>query len=121
MPIRGLLEVQEVVFDPEDIKAITAAHETALKRLQIADRKSAMAFLVAKTVIEVAKDGERDPQHLSERVIRLLRDTTLWERLRIAPSLRKERADMAWIVGTVQKISLHKGPSLDRLQRTDEL
>jgi hypothetical protein len=77
MPIRGLLDVQEVVFDPEDIKALTAAHETTLKRLQIADRKSAMAFLVAKTVIETAKGGERDPQRLSERVIQVLKMPSL--------------------------------------------
>jgi hypothetical protein len=77
MPIRGLLDVQEVAFDPEDIKALTAAHETTLKRLQIADRKSAMAFLVAKTIIEVAKDGDRDPHRLSEQVIRLLRKPSL--------------------------------------------
>jgi hypothetical protein len=77
MPIRGLLDVQEVVFDPEDIKALTAAHETTLERLQIADRKSAMAFLIAKAVIEVAKDGERDPHRVSERVIRVLRKPSL--------------------------------------------
>jgi len=65
MPIRGLLDVQEVVFDP------------TLKRLQIADRKSAMAFLVAKTVIETAKGGERDPQRLSERVIQVLKKPSL--------------------------------------------
>ena len=47
------------------------------KRLQIADRKSAMAFLVAKTVIETAKGGERDPQRLSERVIQVLKKPSL--------------------------------------------
>jgi hypothetical protein len=31
-----------------------------------------MAFLVAKTVVEIAKDGEHGPQRLSERVIRVL-------------------------------------------------
>jgi hypothetical protein len=36
-----------------------------------------MAFLVAKTVIQVAKDGERDPQRLSERVIRVLQKPSL--------------------------------------------
>jgi hypothetical protein len=72
MPIRGLLDVQEVAFDPEDITAITAAHEVTLKRLKLTDRTSAMAFLVAKTVIEIAKGGERDPKRLSERVIRVL-------------------------------------------------
>jgi hypothetical protein len=77
MPIRGLLDVQEVAFDPEDIQALTAAHETALKRLRITDRQSAMAFLVAKTLIQIAKDGECDPQRLSERVIRILRKPSL--------------------------------------------
>jgi hypothetical protein len=33
MPIRGLLDVQEAAFDPEDITAMIAAHEMALKRL----------------------------------------------------------------------------------------
>jgi hypothetical protein len=73
MPIRGLLDVQEAAFDPEDIPAITAAHEMALKRLGVTDRKSAMAFLIAKTVIEIATGGERDSKRLSERVIQVLR------------------------------------------------
>jgi hypothetical protein len=33
MPIRGLLDVQEAAFDPEDITALIAAHEMALERL----------------------------------------------------------------------------------------
>jgi hypothetical protein len=74
MPIRGLLDVEGAVFDPEDVKAITAAHEITLKRLKVADRKSPMAFLAAKTLIQIAKDGERDPQCLSERVIRMLQE-----------------------------------------------
>jgi hypothetical protein len=72
MPIRGLLDVQEAAFDPEDITAITAAHEMTVKRLGVTDRKSAMAFLVAKTVIQIATGGERDPERLSESVIRIL-------------------------------------------------
>ena len=35
MPIRGLLDVQEAAFDPEDITALIAAHEMALKRLGV--------------------------------------------------------------------------------------
>src|SRR6516165_4381063 len=61
MPIRGLLDVEGAAFDPEDIRALIAAHEIALNRLQIADRKSATAFLVARTLIQIAKDGKRDP------------------------------------------------------------
>jgi hypothetical protein len=56
MPIRGLLDVGGAAFGPEDITALTAAHEMALKRLKVTDRTSAMAFLIAKNVI---KNGER--------------------------------------------------------------
>ena len=72
MPIRGLLDVQEAAFNPEDITAMVAAHEMALKRLGVTDRKSPMAFLIAKTVLQIAKSGERDPKLLCERVIQAL-------------------------------------------------
>jgi hypothetical protein len=32
-----------------------------------------MGFLVARTIIRLAKEGERDPNRLSENVIRLYR------------------------------------------------
>ena len=75
MPIRFLLELElrGAVCGPEDIKAIIAGYEAALKRLKVDDRKSAIAFLVAKTTIQVAKEGERDPERLCERVIRQYR------------------------------------------------
>jgi hypothetical protein len=72
MPVRGLLDVKGAAFDPEDITVITAAHEIVLEQLNVADRKSPLAFLIAKTVIQIAKSGERDPRLLSERVIQAL-------------------------------------------------
>jgi hypothetical protein len=72
MPIRGLLDVKGAAFDPEDITAITTAHEIVLKQLNVTDRKSPMAFLIAKTVLEIAKSGERDPKLLGEGVIQAL-------------------------------------------------
>jgi hypothetical protein len=79
MPIRHLLELEagETAFDAEDIKAIVAGYEVALKRLKVHDRTSAMAVLVAKTAIQIAKEGERGPERLSERVIRLYRKPTI--------------------------------------------
>jgi hypothetical protein len=74
MPIQPLLDVEGAAFKPEDVTAITTAYETALERLNIADRKDPMAILVAKAVIQIAKDGERDPKRLSERAIRALRE-----------------------------------------------
>jgi hypothetical protein len=51
-----------------------AAFEAALKQLKVVDRKARMALLVAKTTLQIAKEGERDPERLSERVIRLGRE-----------------------------------------------
>jgi hypothetical protein len=44
MPIRGLLDVQEAAFDPEDITALIAAHEMALERLGVTDGSTSRAF-----------------------------------------------------------------------------
>jgi len=72
MPVRGLLDVKGAAFEPEDITVITAAHEIVLAQLIVTDRKTAMAFLIGKTVIQIAKSGERDPRLLCERVIQAL-------------------------------------------------
>jgi len=76
VPIAAVLEQAKeegAVFGPEDLAAITAAFEATLKRLKVDDRKAAMAFLIAKTTLQIAKDGERDPERLCERVIRAMR------------------------------------------------
>ena len=73
MPIRPLLEGEGAVFGPEDITGITAAFEDALKELGLVDRKDPVVLMVARTTIQVAKEGERDPKRLSDKVVRLLR------------------------------------------------
>lgn len=76
MPIHAVLQEERkigVVFDPEDVRAIVEAYESALQTLKVPDRGSAMGFLVARTIIRLAKDGERDPRRLSDSVIRLYR------------------------------------------------
>jgi hypothetical protein len=73
MPIRPLLEGERAVLGPEEIMGITAAFEDALKELGLVDRKDPVVLLVARTTIDVAKKGERDPKRLSDKVVRLLR------------------------------------------------
>jgi hypothetical protein len=73
MPIRPLLERE--VFGPEDITAISAAFEDALKELRLLDRKDPVVLLVARATIQLAKTGERDPKRLTDRVVRLLRES----------------------------------------------
>jgi hypothetical protein len=77
VPIHALLDKQQetegVVLSPEEVTAIVAGYEAALQQLKVPDRKAPMALLVAKTVIQIASEGERDPERLCERVIRLYR------------------------------------------------
>lgn len=67
MAIVGLLEREQAVskgaaFTPE----VIAAFDSTLKRLEIPDRNAPMALLVAKTTLELAKEGESGPKRLSE-------------------------------------------------------
>lgn len=71
MPIRGALQTH--AFGPEDIKIITAAFEDALRELKLVDRSDPLTEIVAKKMIEVAAQGERDPLRLKDRTLRAVR------------------------------------------------
>jgi hypothetical protein len=74
MPI--LLEIK-TAFGPEDIAAMTAAFEEALKRLNVADHETPIATSVAKKIVRLAKRGERNPTRLTEGVISSFRATPI--------------------------------------------
>jgi hypothetical protein len=74
VPLRAILENEYgAVFGPEDILSLTAAYEAALSKLRLIDRKDPMTMTVAKLVIQLAKDGERDPDKLCEGVLNIVR------------------------------------------------
>jgi len=81
MAIHALLEqesaIETMAFDPDDRKALVTAFEDACKRLKVDDTKSAMAFLVARSIVQMAKEGERNRERLTQRVIALYRKPTL--------------------------------------------
>jgi hypothetical protein len=56
-------------FDPEDISCMTTAYEDALVVLRLADRQDPITELVAKKIIEVSQQGERDPVRLREKAL----------------------------------------------------
>lgn len=72
VPIQVLLH-GDVWFAPEDIDQLTAAFELALSKLQLSDRRDPLAVVLAKFIIELAKEGERDPEALCEGALSLLR------------------------------------------------
>ena len=71
MPIRSSLE-RDHSFGPEDIARLSAAFETALGKLGLVDRKDPATTAVAKLIIELAKEGERDPERLCALALKQL-------------------------------------------------
>jgi len=52
---------------------LTAALELALSKLELTDRQDPLAVVLAKFIIELAKEGERDPGRLCEGALKILR------------------------------------------------
>jgi hypothetical protein len=74
VPIRSILESKYgAVFAPEDIPRLEAAYEAALRKLGLIDRSDPMTLTVAKLIIGLAREGERDPKILCDRAVRILR------------------------------------------------
>jgi hypothetical protein len=74
VPIRAILETEYgPVFGPEDVAQLTAAFEAALSKLGLVDRTDPMTMTVAKLIIQLAKEGERDPEKLCEGALKILR------------------------------------------------
>jgi hypothetical protein len=69
MPIQQLLKDQQH-FGPEDIKVLSSAFEEALRALRLVDRTDPATQLVARRIIELAQQGERDPIRLREGAIK---------------------------------------------------
>ena len=71
VPIRAILE-NDHAFGPEDIANLTAAFEAALIRLGLGDRGDPLTTVVAKAIIQLAKNGERDPKKLCDGALQIL-------------------------------------------------
>jgi len=69
LPIRSLLVEEKTFFSPEDITALATAFENTLRTLRLADRNDPIVLMVAKKIIELARQGERNPERLRALVI----------------------------------------------------
>lgn len=67
MPIYPLLENSG--FGPEQTKTMGEAFEDALVRLGLTDRTDPLTELVAKKVIEIGQQGERDPKRITDLTV----------------------------------------------------
>src|SRR4051812_6330849 len=74
MPIYRLLETG--AFQPEHVKAMVAAFESALVRLGLNDREDPFCDLVARKVVELGQQGEREPGRLCDATVKALTHET---------------------------------------------
>jgi hypothetical protein len=75
MPIKTYLS--GIVLDAEATRALGTAFESACKALQLSDRTDPATELVAKKLIDLAKEGERDPELLCAAVLQTFREQRL--------------------------------------------
>jgi hypothetical protein len=71
MPIRLLLS-HDHAFDPDEAAVLVTAFKEACRSLGLAERDDAATLLVAKTIIDFAKQGERDVKTLRDAAIKAL-------------------------------------------------
>jgi hypothetical protein len=74
MPIIRLL--QNASFGPDEIRVLVRAFDDALGTLQV-DRNSLVAEALAKKIIELAQQGERDPKRLRQHAVRSISQSEL--------------------------------------------
>ena len=83
MPITSFLN--GVRFDRETTRVMGVAFEMTRVALGIAERRDDVNEIVAKTIVELAKQGERNPDLLCERTLQSLREQYLTD---ITPTVR---------------------------------
>jgi hypothetical protein len=73
MPLAPYL--QEGVFDPPAIEAMTTAYLAVCDSLRLAGRSDPLTQIVARKVIEIAGTGERDPARIRDLTLLALKES----------------------------------------------
>ena len=73
MPITRLLQTS--MFNPDQIRELVAAYESALASLNLTNRTDPVTELVAKAITECAKTGELDRAKLRDCALAAVKRT----------------------------------------------
>ena len=73
MPMSGSDEREQEAFGTDAIAVLAAALKDTLRQLRLVDRNDPVVTMVAKRIIELAKQGERDPIRLRDQTVRSFR------------------------------------------------
>jgi hypothetical protein len=69
-----LLEEEKASFSPEDATVLIATFEDTLHALRLVDRSDPAVIMVAKRVIQLAKQDGIDPARLRDQVLQSFRN-----------------------------------------------
>jgi hypothetical protein len=67
--IRLVKEEDGSVSDPEDIAVMATAFDRVLADLKLVNRNDPIVRMLAKLVIELVRNGERDPEKIRRQVV----------------------------------------------------
>ena len=73
MPISSPAKREQEVFGADTVAVLAVALEDTLRQLGLVHRNDPAVTMVAKTIIELARRGERDPIRLREQAIQSFR------------------------------------------------
>ena len=71
MPIRLIIR-NDHSFTPEEADVLIGAFEDVLQTLRLTDRDDPVTLLVARTIVDLAKAGERDRSKLRDIALAML-------------------------------------------------
>jgi hypothetical protein len=67
--VRLVKEEDGGVFGPEDIVVMATAFDRLLADYKLVDRNDPIVTMLAKLVIEIVRNGERDPERIRQEVL----------------------------------------------------
>jgi hypothetical protein len=89
MPIRLIIN-NDTAFGPDQIEVLVTAFEETLKTLALVDRNDPLTVMIARRIVELAKQGEHDPVRLRKRAMQTFASET-WRQA----SARDEKSQTA--------------------------
>jgi hypothetical protein len=63
---------QDVYFEPDAIAAMSAAMDKACQSLEGASQPDIIKEIIAKGILDLARNGERDPDQLCDEALKVL-------------------------------------------------
>ncbi|MFL5029739.1 MAG: hypothetical protein ACJ8E1_07675 [Xanthobacteraceae bacterium] len=65
--------MKQAVFDQHAIDAMTIVFEDTLRELRLTDREDPIVEIVARVIIECARQGDRDPVQMRDCALKALK------------------------------------------------